>query len=210
MRHGVRALIGIVVSASLVATACSDSARPTAPSLERHDSAPANGLLGGLLGTATKTLGVLLASPVTRNAPLANDVSWTFIAGPAGGSTTNSQTGLSVVVPPGALDQTVTITVTALAGSAIAYRFEPHLEFDRKVTLTQNLRGTSVGGLLSLPLLQGAHFEGDAPVYTDEGLAVVTELVPALGSLLTKSATFRVGHFSGWIVVSGVEGGDGQ
>lgn len=207
MRHGVRALIGIVASASLLATACSDSARPTAPSLEPTDAAPANGLIGGLLGTITKTLNVLLAAPVTRNTPLASDVSWTFTAGPGGGSTTNSQTGLSVSIPAGALDQTVTIRVTALAGSAIAYRFEPHLEFEKKVYLTQSLRGTSAGGLLSLPILKGAHFDGDAPVYNPQGLAIVTELVPALGNLLTKTATFGVGHFSGWIVASGFDEG---
>jgi hypothetical protein len=204
MRQGVRALIGIVATASLVAAGCSDAARPLAPSLEPTAAAPANGLVDGLLGTVTRTLGTLLAAPVQRTTPLASDVSWTFTAGPNGGSTSNAQTGLTVVVPAGALDENVTITVTALAGSAVAYRFEPHLEFDRKVYLTQSLRGTTAG-LLSL--LKGAHFDGDAPVYNPRGLAIVTELVPALGNVLTRTATFGVDHFSGWILASGFDGG---
>jgi hypothetical protein len=208
MRYGVRALIGLVVSATLVATACSDTTSPVAPvapSLEQTAAAPANGLLDGLLGTVTKSLTSLLCKPVTRNTPLANDVSWTFKAGPLGGATSNSTVGLSVVVPPGALTAPVTIEVTALKGSAVAYRFEPHLEFDRMVVLTQNLRGTSVGGLLSLPVLCGAHFKGDAPEYNSRGWAIVTEVVSTLTSLLTKTTSFGVSHFSGWIVVSGCE-----
>jgi hypothetical protein len=164
-------------------------------------------LLGGLLGGLTQTVGSLLVTPVHRATPLANDVTWTFQAGPYGGLTSNPQTGLTVYVPPGALDQNVTITVTALKGSAVAYRFEPHLEFDEKVVLTQNLNGLRYGllgtGLLNLSSFKGAHFPGDAPVYTWSGQARVDEVVSALLSLFTKSVSFGVDHFTGWIVASG-------
>jgi hypothetical protein len=92
--------------------------------------------------------------------------------------------------------------VTALKGSAVAYRFEPHIEFDTKVVLTQNLRGTSAGGLLSLTALKGAHFEGDLLEFQN-GKVKVTEIVPALLAWLTKTVSFGVDHFSGWIVASG-------
>jgi len=150
----------------------------------------------------------LLIAPVKRNTPLASDVVWSFYAGSGGGYTSNSSVGLTVSIPPGALSNTVKITVTALEGAPVAYRFEPHLEFSKKVYITQNLKGTSAG-LLSSLLLKGAHFPGDSPVYTSSGLAIVDEVVPAILSnllgLLGRTATFGVGHFSGWILASGNE-----
>ncbi|HYC49821.1 MAG TPA: hypothetical protein VEB19_01805 [Gemmatimonadaceae bacterium] len=211
MRNGVRALLGLAVAATVFTTACAESATAPAAAPLRADTTATSshllgGLLGGVIGTVTNTLNSLLASPVKRNTPLAQDVSWTFVARPGGAVSSNSSVGLTIVVPPGAVDQYQTITVTALKGSAIAYRFEPHMEFDRKVVLTQDLRGTSAGGLLNLTALKGAHFEGDQPDYLN-GQIKVTEVVPALLSWLTKTVTFGVDHFSGWIVASGYSGG---
>lgn len=192
---------GLVAAALLSAgVGCSDATSPTASSMNSVQAVPQNLLgLDGLLGTVTG----LLIPPVTRNTPLADDVVWTFTAGPAGAVSSNSAVGLTIVIPAYALSSTQTITVRALKGSAVAYSFEPHLTFARTVSLTQNLRGTSVGGLLSLPVLSGAHFDGDVPVYTSDGLALVSEVVPSVTGLLTKTTTFGVGHFSGWIVASG-------
>ena len=203
MRNGVRALIGMAVAATVFTTACSDSSTSSLTAPIRADSAATQShLLGGLLGTVTNTLNALLASPVKRNTALAEDVSWTFVAKPGGAVSQNSSVGLTIVVPAGAVDSYQTITVTALKGSAVAYRFEPHMEFDRPVVLTQDLRGTSAGGLLSLNALKGAHFDGDVLDYLN-GKVKVTEIVPALLSWLTKTASFGVDHFSGWILVSG-------
>jgi hypothetical protein len=208
MRNGARALLALATATTVFASACSDSTAPhaTAPIVRADTTAGSAQLLGGLLGFVTKTLKTLLASPVTRNTPLASDVVWTFNAGPAGGYSSNSTVGLTIVVPPGALPGFQTIKVIALKGSAVAYRFEPHLEFDQKVVLTQNLRGTSAGGLLNLTALKGAHFEGDVLEYLN-GKVKVTEIVPALLAWLTKTVTFSVDHFSGWIVASGYENG---
>jgi hypothetical protein len=200
-----RIVLALAVTTSLVAVACSDASRPLATAPDRAVSAVTDSaqlsLLDGLLG--------LLVAPVKRNTPLANDVSWTFTAGPNGGSTSNSALGVTVRIPAGALDENVTITVTALKGAAIAYRFSPHLEFERTVYITQSLKGTSAGLLTSL-LLKGAHFPGDAPEYTSSGLAIVDEVVPAvlnnLLSTLNRSATFGVTHFSGWLLASGAQG----
>jgi hypothetical protein len=190
-----RTLLGLAVATSLSVVACSDASRPfaTAP-----DAAPVateqQNLLGGLLG--------LLVAPVQRTTALANDVTWSFNAGPLGGYTANSSLGMSVAIPPGALDQNVTITVTAFKGKPIAYGFSPHLEFDRKVIITQSLKGTSCG-LLSCLVLKGAHFAGSRPTYSG-GLAIVDEVVGGLLSTLTRTFSFGVDHFTGWIVASGM------
>lgn len=199
MSKSVRSLLGLAAVLSL-AVACSETSRPlaTAP-----DLTPVAGEDAKLIGSLVS----LLISPVTRTTPLANDVSWTFKAGPLGGYTANSTLGISVKIPPGALDQNVTITVTALKGAPVAYAFSPHLEFENKVLITQSLKGTNVG-LLNNLLLKGAHFPNDRPEYIN-GLAVVDEVVPALLSnllsLLSRTATFSVDHFSGWLLASGNE-----
>jgi hypothetical protein len=193
---------------TLVVTACSDNSRPFATAPLREVTAESQNLLGGLLGTVTGTVTSLLVAPLHRATPLPSDVAWTFTAGPGGAVSSNPTVGLTVTVPYGALTSTQTITVTALAGSVVAYRFEPHLEFERKVYLKQNLAGTNVG-LLSGLMFKGAHFPGDAPVLTGDGLAVVDEVVSAVLSVLTRSVTFGVKHFSGWLVASGM-GGDAE
>lgn len=199
MSKSVRSFLGLAAVVSL-AVACSETSRPlaTAP-----DLTPIAGEDAQLIGSLTS----LLISPIKRTTPLANDVVWSFRAGPYGGYTSNSALGVAITVPPGALDDYVTITVTAVKGSAVAYAFSPHLEFERKVTITQSLKGTNVG-LLNNLLLKGAHFAGDRPEYKN-GLAVVTEVVPGLLSnllsVLTRSVTIQVSHFSGWIFASGNE-----
>lgn len=148
------------------------------------------------------SIGSTLVAPLDRATPLAEPVTWSFSVGADGATSTNAASGLTIAVPRGALASTVTITVTALSGSAVAYRFEPHgLTFERNVTLTQNLAGTTAGVLSNL-LLQGAHFPGDEPVVTN-GLALVTETVTAHINLLANTASFPIQHFSGWIVATG-------
>lgn len=208
--------MALCLSAAAVGTACSDSTGPATAPLSSAPEASQQALLGGLIGTLTQTLANLLVPPVTRNAPLANDVSWSFTAGPAGAASSNADVGLTIVFPPNAVATNQVITVTALKGSAVAYKFEPHgLVFAKKVVLTQDLRGTSgggllsgiLGGLLSTSALQGAYFATDRLETTSGGLAKVNELVPALSSALTQTVSFGVEHFSGYIVASGRSGG---
>jgi hypothetical protein len=196
MRKRCGAAMWLALTTALGVAACSETTRSlTAP---ERSAGEAQALLGGL----TSTLTSLLIAPVERTTPLAANVTWSFVAGPGGAYSSNPAVGLSVAVPPGALSSTVTITVTALAGAPVAYRFEPHLTFARKVQLTQNLSGTK-SGLLGSLLLKGAHFAGDLLQLNPDGLAIVDEIVPAFVLSLTRKATFGVNHFSGWILASG-------
>lgn len=194
-------LMTCAVAVVLMGTACSDAGQPfaTAPKrLEPSGTAAQENLLGGLIGGVVGTLTNLLVPPVERVTPLASDVTWTFTAGPNGAVSSNSAVGLTIVVPYGALSTTQTITVSAFAGKPVAYKFEPHLEFARKVTLTQNLNGTTADLLSSL---NGAHFATDRLELDANGLANVDEVVSGLLSgLLTRKFSFGVTHFSGWLL----------
>lgn len=201
----------LVAIAAAVGGGCSDSTAPSTAPLTTGPEASQQKLLGGLLGTLTQTVSNLLVAPVERSRPLTDDVTWSFVAGPLGAVSSNAGVGLTIVVPPGALTSSKTITVTALEGSAVAYKFEPHgLVFARKVTLTQDLRLTSGGGLLGGLLgfsYRGAYFATDRLETNSEGLALVSELLPALSSSLTRTVSFGIEHFSGYILASG-RGGD--
>jgi hypothetical protein len=190
-----RAVLGLALATGLALGACSDRS-VTQPSATLQRGGEQGALLGGLLGGVNQ----LLFSPLQRNTPLAQDVSWSFTIGPSGGSSSNSAVGLAITIPSGALSSTQTITVTALAGSPVAYRFEPHITFNKTIYLTQNLSGT-FAGLLNGLVMKGAHFAGSTPSYTSGGLAIVDEIVS--GIVLSGNFTFGVTHFSGWIPGSG-------
>lgn len=190
------AVVGFAVAAALVISACSDAVvtAPVAPVASEHTSPNLLGL-GGLLGLTT-------VSPITRNTALADDVSWSFTVGSGGATSSNSAVGLTISVPAGAVSAPTVITVTALKGSAVAYSFAPHgLQFSRNVTLTQKLQGTSVGSQL-LPSLTGGYFASEDDLL-DNGLALVSEVLNGLTNPLTKTFSFPIRHFSGYLVASG-------
>jgi hypothetical protein len=206
MKKSVRALALFVVSSALVAGACTDFG-PTEPEPQavRAPAPEQTALLGGLLDPILGLLKRLvngLIAPLTRTLSLERDVSWSFVAGPNGTVSSNSKVGLTITVPRGALTTTQVITVTALAGAPIAYKFEPHgLVFQRPLTLTQSLSG--VTGYSYRDVLAGAYFETDRLVLNEDGLAQISELLPAQTDLYRRTVTFQIDHFSGYIVASG-------
>jgi hypothetical protein len=154
----------------------------------------------GLADPTAVGLGIQVISPAERTTPIAADITWSFNAGPEGAISANPSTGLTIIVPAGALSTTETISVTALAGSHIAYRFEPHLNFATTVHLVQSLATVRAPWLN----LAGGHFSGASPEL-ENGVVRITEIVPAIISLLDGTVSVKVGHFSGWIVGSGNE-----
>lgn len=190
------AVVGFAVATALVISACSDVGvtAPAAPVASAHTASNLLGL-GGLLSLTT-------VAPITRTTPLANDVSWSFTVGAGGMTSSNSAVGLTIIVPSGAVSSPTVITVTALKGSAVAYSFAPHgLQFSRNVTLTQKLQGTSVGSQL-LPSLTGGYFANEDDLL-DNGLALVSEVLSGLTNPLTKTFSFPIVHFSGYLVATG-------
>lgn len=191
-------LYAAITGFAAVVTSCASPETSVAPTRAggsaQHD----------LLGTTASLLTLLV--PAARTTPLSSDVTWSFIAGPNGAVSVNRATGVTITIPAGALVDEQVITVTAPAGSAVAYSFSPHLVFARPVTLAQSLNGINLLTTLTLSLSAG-HFAGDEPTLTANGLAVVDEVVPAYLDLLTGTVRVRVGHFSGWIIATGRDDG---
>lgn len=198
MRARAFSLIAASVAALLATSSCADTTGISGPRQAGQQST----LLGGSVDETVSTVETILVAPVHRKVALAQPVSWSFTVGSAGATSSNPATGLTIEIPSGALSRPVTIKVTALAGTAVAYRFEPHgLQFAQDVQLKQKTSLLDLG-LVSSLLFQGAHFPGDEPEYID-GLAVVTETVAAQLNLLSGTLSFPIRHFSGWIIASG-------
>lgn len=193
----------VVLAAGLVASsalaACStDSITAPAP-------APSNGLLGSTLGLVNNLLssvtGLLrlapLQSPVTRSV---------LVTRSQGGELRIPETGLRLTIPAGAIPRdTMTITVTALAGRAVAYEFQPHgTRFAKPLTFSQDLSVTSWLVSLLKPELSGGYFKDASQVNTQTGVSVINEELDA--RISGNRVTFDISHFSGYMVSTGRSG----
>lgn len=194
------ALLSVAGALTATAAACTLESTPLAPPGLSADSSTATSA-GARSLPALRTVHTL-----QRDRGLDRDASWSFVVGPMGGAAHDPATGLTIAFAHDAVPSPVRITVTALAGSDVAYRFEPHgLHFAAPVTLTQSLRGMHPwrADTASFPLV-GSYFAGDRPPRdTVTGGILVSEILPATVEA-SGVVRFRIQHFSGYTVASAV------
>jgi hypothetical protein len=117
-----------------------------------------------------------------------------------GGVLTLPSAGLTVIVPPLAVKSATKMSVTALAGSNVAYEFEPHgIKFLIPLVATQSLKGTQAqsGGLIN-PLSLFAGYFPDSKKITS-----VSELLNLNVNVLGQTSVLTIWHFSGYIIATG-------
>lgn len=152
----------------------------------------------------------LLGTPATvrtlqRNTALGAPIRVSKSIGILGGTISVPGAGLTVVVPPLAVSRQMTITVTALAGSAVAYEFEPAgTKFLLPLVVTQDLTKTKTSGL-NLSLFKGGYFKSATDIDPKTGTAKVSELLNLSVTLAPLIGVFTVTHFSGYLVATGCE-----
>lgn len=151
--------------------------------------------------------GGALVHPVRRQQPMARDVSWSFDVDERGSTVRHAQTGLTITVPAGAVSGPTHITVFALRGAPLAYRFEPHgLQFAQPIQLTQSLHGLLLGSASQpIPQLFAGYFADDSlAADSTTGNARVMEILPVQIDVRGHNAILSVRHFSGYTVASAV------
>jgi hypothetical protein len=159
------------------------------------------GTVGGVVGGLTNTLGLTSANGVLRRTPLARDITVRKTIGRKGGVLSIPAAGVTVVVPAGALDRDTEIKMTARAGSLLAYDFEPHgVTFKVPLVFNQSLNGTNVGLLSPLGLKLGYYSD---PSLLGKTTALVSEVLQGVTSILTRTFTAPIKHFSGYLVICG-------
>lgn len=197
MSSPIRRIGALALALSLAACSADQVAAPT--QMKASPAGASSSLLGGLLGTVTSVLTTNTA--VQRTTPLAAPITVSKQIGYYGGTLSIPEAGVTVTVPVGALYKTTTITMTARAGSLLAYDFSPTgTVFNKPLVFNQSLNGTNVT-LLQAPLLRLGY-------YSDPGLlgtltATVSDLLAGVVNLVDWSFTAPINHFSGYVVVCG-------
>jgi hypothetical protein len=183
---------GVLLSGWLVASACSkDAMAPVAPA---KVEAPQAAILSGSFTEAITSY--LSATVLARVTELPADIAVSSKIGAAGGKIAIPQTGFEVMIPRGALKTEVTITVTALAGTAVAYDFQPHgIKFRKPLQFRQHFLYTE--GWWNT--LGGGYFKSSSQVDTESNTAKLDEEMPAS---MTQDGwiIFDIWHFSGYLV----------
>jgi hypothetical protein len=189
-----------VLALSLFVAGCSADHAPSAPTTI---AAPSNGSadLLGTLGSVTSTLRLTPVGGLQRSVPLAAPITVSRDIGAQGGTLSIPEAGVTVTVPAGALASKTRVTMTARAGSLVAYDFAPHgITFDKPLVFSQSLRGTNAT-LLSAPLLRLGYYPDDRLLGKAGGL--VSELIGGTLNLLSWTFTANIQHFSGYMVSCG-------
>jgi hypothetical protein len=190
-----RRLATLALGVVTLASCASDS--PT--SVRRLESGDPAASLTGTLVDATTSL--LAMNGLQRTTPLAAPITVSKAIGAEGGTLAIPAAGVTVVVPKGALATTTTITMTARAGSLVAYDFAPHgVVFAKPLVFRQQLRGTDAT-ILKAPLL-GLGYYTDAGLLSSTG-GLIAEVLGGAVDLLSWTFTSSIPHFSGYIVTCG-------
>jgi hypothetical protein len=225
-RYVRRAMVGLTTVAVIaLMAACADApsspAQPlivAGPSLAKGGNGNGKSKPGQPTGTATTQAqdsvwpGEVLATPVTaeglqRKQPLAAEVTASFLVTKAGGYYTLPGTGLSLWVPPFAIPgDTLTITMTAIAGDVVAYHFGPHgTQFSKSLVLTQDLTQTNYQSRAGATFDVG-YFGAEADVNVAARTAPILEKLQNYFDGGAGRLFFAVNHFSGYMVAWGFHG----
>ena len=193
MRPTLHRLVAVALSA-LALVSCSTDAPTAVPHLQQSPPQEASqDLLGlsSLLGMNGLQRTRALAAPITVSKSI----------GTEGGTLAIPEAGVTVTVPRGALAASTKITMTARAGTLVAYDFAPHgITFAKPLVFSQKLIGTNAT-LLSAPLLRLGYYS-DANLLTKTG-GLVSELLGGVVNALSWTFTSEIPHFSGYMVSCG-------
>jgi hypothetical protein len=208
-RHLVTLSVAVITA---IIAACSDAAAPLAPSVSDRDLSPENqqafakaSALAATLPESYVTQGLL------REKPLERAVTVTKVIKNKGGVIDVPGTDFQLRIPRGAFAaSSMTFTVTALPGAAVAYDFEPRgAHFLMPLTFVQKLGHTNLHSSKLPPGLEkglvGAYFTDASMIDAETGVAVVAEFLPAdiEATWAGVQLTFPIWHFSGYMASTG-------
>ncbi len=188
MRYRSLVSLSVAVAAAAIASGCAKDA-PSAPQTPALAAPSASHSL--ILSAPVQ------ATPLLRTHALPSDITVSKTIGLLGGTLTIPSAGVTVVVPPLALTSNTKISITARAGSNVAYDFAPHgIHFALPHVMTQELTGTQGGSTLLSALQLGYYPDGNHPTLVNELLSVNVDLLHLVG-------VSTIWHFSGYIFMSG-------
>jgi hypothetical protein len=182
---------------AMAATACSDAPQQS----QLSPQAPA------LASSRTATF----EATVQRRTPLATDITRSIVVSDNGGTIEIPEAGLRVDVPSGALPKsagTIRISVTAFAGSQLAYEFSPAgTQFVRPLRFQQDLNYVTLDPrMLSKSRPSISYFKSRSDLDETQGVAATYESLFSSFDLSGHTVKADVWHFSGYVVAWGRNG----
>jgi hypothetical protein len=205
------ATVAIAIVTAIIA-ACSDAAAPSAPSVSDRDISPATEQAVAKANARSATLPQsYVTQGLLRDRPLRRPVTVTKVIRYTGGVIPVPGTDFELRIPRGAfVGRSMTFTITALPGAAVAYDFEPRgAHFLVPLTFVQRLGHTNRGHAKIPPgfehHLSGAYFTDASMIDPETGVAVVAEFLPAdvVTTWSGEQLTFPIWHFSGYMASTG-------
>jgi hypothetical protein len=151
-----------------------------------------------------------------RMKPLETNLSASAVIGPKGGSIKIDAAGGKIDIPAGALAAETMITMTALAGTNVAYEFQPHgLTFAVPVKVQQTIAGTWAAEYPKLLAgMHGSYFDQTSleTAFVDPGKYFAHVKEHQIGYLEANASQikFYIGHFSGYLVSCGFSDDKGR
>jgi hypothetical protein len=204
-----RRMVGVAAAAiALIGLACSEVSAPSAPQQSPRSIADAHAAMSAAAASLPNSF---VAQGLLRQKPLDNPVVVTKVIPSGGGKIDVPGTDFELQIPKGAFEgKSMTFTVKALPGYAVAYQFEPHgAEFLVPLKFVQHLGHTNLHGFKPpkgfTSQLSGAYFTRANLVDPLTGLAVVSEFLPADLTWDGDQISFPIWHFSGYMVSTGRE-----
>ncbi|MGV3709064.1 MAG: hypothetical protein ACO1Q7_09490 [Gemmatimonas sp.] len=193
-----------LAAVSFLAACSADSPAPLAPELQRSNALNTTAVTGSGQLVSDLVSGLVPAKALRRTTPVATQITRSVkITKAIGGAIDIPETGLRIEIPAGAIPRdTMTITVTALAGRSVAYDFQPHgTTFLKPLAFRQSLTKTTWFQAILKPTLSGGYFANTAQVDPTTGIALLNEVLPL--TILNNEARFNIFHFSGYMVSGG-------
>jgi hypothetical protein len=178
-------LFAIALAAIMLTSCADDHAPPTAPAAA--PIAPNPSLLGDVVNGVTGVVGGTANSLGLVSCDVKKTYTASATIGKSGGTLGIGPHRLTV--PRNALNHDVRISAVAPKGRHVQIKFEPEgLEFRRPVALTMSYAECSLLSPLHLKI-----------VYVNDQLEIL-EVLPTVTSVLTRTATAPVDHFSRYML----------
>ena len=142
---------------------------------------------------------------MSRQEVLSADLTASAVIGPKGGELRLKEAGLRLIVPKGAVSAPTTFSVTAIAGSMVAYEFQPHgATFAVPLIIQQTVFNSGPESANPNTYnFEAGHFLSRADLDGTAEIGVVNEMLPTRIESGKGKITFSVTHFSGYLLASG-------
>jgi len=204
-----RILRGLALTlAALTGISCGDYSRSTSPASYNPKLLPPTLTVRAAYSTLSSGTKARAVRWGLEHSGLEQSVS--AVIGPDGGTLSLPGSDFTMIIPSGALDSDMTITVVAESGAYVSYQMLPHgLKFIKPVTLVQDLRNTATYGTEEGNAIRTAYLpEGSDTIDADDS-ASPSELQAATtyfygAKPIAETQVVSIRHFSRYILISGV------